>query len=43
MLHEVCDVSEEVHKLYNYMDPVALENMVVEVSHSVIYGTIPYQ
>ncbi|XP_053407607.1 dynein axonemal assembly factor 9-like isoform X1 [Mercenaria mercenaria] len=30
MQHEVTDVSEQVHKLYNYMDPVALENMVVE-------------
>lgn len=31
MQHDVVDVSEDVHKIYNYIDPVALEDMIIEV------------
>ena len=31
MQHDVEDISSQVHKIYNNMDTVALENMIVEV------------
>lgn len=32
MQHDVVDFSSQIHKIYNLVDPVALETMVVEVS-----------
>ena len=32
MQHDVEDISSQVHKIYNLIDPVSLETMVIEVS-----------
>ena len=31
MQHDVEDISPQIHKIYNHVDPVALENMITEV------------
>ena len=31
MQHDVEDISPQIHKIYNLVDPIALETMVIEV------------
>ena len=31
MQHDVEDISPQIHKIYNHVDPVALETMITEV------------
>ena len=34
MQHDIEDISPQIHKMYNLVDPVALETMITEVTLS---------